>query len=144
MSGEVPAVVAQEEAGVSPDPIDDGHGSGDAATPSGASPKRRRGRAGRAASRLAALLALAAVGAAVALIITSTLHHGAATSTSAPATKVVIARHHVLAGDSLATIAARFHTSVASLEQLNPSINPDALVPGQVLRVSVTRTANQG
>ena len=46
--------------------------------------------------------------------------------------------HHVRPGDSLATIAARYHTTVAILEQLNPSIDPQALRPGQALRVGTT------
>ena len=86
---------------------------------------------------MAAVLALALVCGAVVLITKSTLRPGATTSsvqTSTAPPKVTV--HHVRPGDSLATIAARYHSSVAILEQLNPAINPQALRPGQALRVS--------
>jgi len=38
-------------------------------------------------------------------------------------------------GDSFSTIAAKTHTSVARLEQLNPSASPTALRVGQRIKV---------
>lgn len=87
------------------------------------------------------MLALALVAVAIVLITTSTLDHGASTTaaTAKPTLKVTL--HHVRPGDSLATIAARYHSSVAILEQLNPALNPQALIPGSVLRVGTMTTS---
>jgi LysM repeat protein len=41
----------------------------------------------------------------------------------------------VQTGDTLGGIAAKFGTTVARLEQLNPGINPTALRVGQTIRV---------
>jgi LysM repeat protein len=41
----------------------------------------------------------------------------------------------VRVGDSLASIAARFGTSVADLRTLNPAVDPATLHPGQELRL---------
>lgn len=42
----------------------------------------------------------------------------------------------VVSGDTLSGIAARFDTTTAELQRLNPSItNPDMIAVGQVLRI---------
>jgi LysM repeat protein len=41
----------------------------------------------------------------------------------------------VVAGDTLSGIAAKTHVPLATLEQLNPSVNPSALQVGQTLRL---------
>jgi len=41
----------------------------------------------------------------------------------------------VKSGDTLSGIAAHFHTPLATLEALNPSVNPGALQTGQRLRL---------
>jgi LysM repeat protein len=84
------------------------------------------------------MLALAAVAVAIALITTSTLGHGSASTAAAPMPTLKVTLHHVRPGDSLETIAARYHSTVAILEQLNPRLNPQALIPGSVLRVGTT------
>jgi LysM repeat protein len=43
--------------------------------------------------------------------------------------------YRVREGDILETIAARFHTSIEDLLQLNPGIDPNSLTPGQRIRV---------
>jgi len=98
-----------------------------------AAPRRSGGRWRRAFTRLCALAALGAVIAAVVLTTTVTLRHS--TTANTPDTPQHVTRHHVLSGDTLATIAARYHTTVASLEELNPNVDPQALYPGEVLRV---------
>ncbi len=91
--------------------------------------------------RIEAVVAFAAVVAVVLLITTSTLRHGSTVSTPASASQpaLKITFHHVRPGDSLGTIAARYHSTVAILEQLNPKVNPQALNPGQVLRIGAIR-----
>lgn len=84
------------------------------------------------------MLALGVVVAAIVLITTTTLGQGASTATTPAAPALKISFHHVLPGDSLETIAARYHSTVAILEQLNPTLNPQDLVPGSVLRVGST------
>jgi LysM repeat protein len=44
-------------------------------------------------------------------------------------------RYTVQSGDTLASIAAKTHTTVARLMQLNPGIEPTALRVGQTIRV---------
>jgi LysM repeat protein len=44
--------------------------------------------------------------------------------------------YRVRSGDTLESIAAKFHTTVDDLLQLNPSVDPLALSPGQKIRVS--------
>lgn len=139
MQGEIPSVVEQDEASASPAP--DAVGTGEVLAPEPPPPlpePRGRRRSGRSAIlRIEAVLALGGVVAAVALITTSTLRRASAQpgapAASRPALKVT--RHHVRPGDTLGTIAARYHSSVAILEQLNPNLNPQALRPGQTLRI---------
>ena len=134
MQGEVPAVA--EEASVSLDPIDISSGSGGAAPQAPPAPPRRRGSWRRGFARLLALVALIAVGVTVWLIVTSTLNPATKPAAAVPHQTIRITVHHVRAGDSLATIAARYHTTVASLQSLNPNVNPQAIRPGQALRVA--------
>jgi LysM repeat protein len=141
MSSEVPAVA--EEAGISLDPIDIGAGSEDATPSTPPAKPRRHGSWRRAFARLVALLALAAVGVALYLIITTTLNPSTKPAAPVHRTTVKVTVHHVRPGDSLATIAARYHTTVASLQSLNPNINPQAIRPGQALRVQVQVTATR-
>lgn len=113
-------------------------GSGGAAPQASPAPPRRRRPWRRGFARLLALAALVAVGVVVLLIVTSTLN-----PTTKPATvpheTIRITVHHVRPGDSLATIASRYHTTVASLQSLNPNVNPQAIRPGQALRVAEPR-----
>lgn len=44
--------------------------------------------------------------------------------------------YRVRRGDTLESIAAKFHTTVDDLLQLNPDVDPLALSPGQRIRVS--------
>lgn len=99
-----------------------------------AAPRRSPGRWRRWLTRLFALAALGAVVAAVVLTTELSLRHSHGTGTPSNAARQVTL-HHVRAGDTLATIAARYHTTIAALEQLNPSVNPQALFPGEALRV---------
>jgi LysM repeat protein len=49
------------------------------------------------------------------------------------------ATYEVKRGDTLGTIAYRFHTTVAALMKANPLIgNPDRIYPGQVIKLPVT------
>jgi LysM repeat protein len=41
----------------------------------------------------------------------------------------------IRSGDTLETVAARFQTTVEDLVELNPNIDPNALQPGQRIRV---------
>jgi Tfp pilus assembly protein FimV len=41
----------------------------------------------------------------------------------------------IRSGDTLETIAARFQTTVEDLVELNPNIDPNALQPGQRIRI---------
>jgi len=50
----------------------------------------------------------------------------------------------VAGGDTLFAIAARFGTTTAELQRLNPTItNPDQIAVGQVLQVPASRSAGQ-
>jgi LysM repeat protein len=65
-------------------------------------------------------------------------HSSTATGTAAGATSTgtTAARYYtVQKGDTLGAIAAREHTSVATLESLNPGVNPTALQVGERIRV---------
>lgn len=53
------------------------------------------------------------------------------TQPAAPSTQTYI----VKSGDTLSGIAARFHTSLAKVEALNPKVDPSALQSGQHLRL---------
>jgi LysM repeat protein len=94
----------------------------------------------------AAFLAAITIGA---LVVRAGLEHGrhpATTSTTTVASKTkgshgnTHKRHRVRtytirSGDTLGSIAAKTGTTVARLEQLNPSIDPTALRVGQKIRV---------
>jgi LysM repeat protein len=98
-------------------------------------PRGRRRSRRRAPARIGALLALAAVVAAVVALTTSTLRPAPTSSTATTRTTLKISYHHVRPGDSLSSIAARYHSTVAILMSLNPHLVPQYLRAGQVLRV---------
>jgi LysM repeat protein len=101
-------------------------------------------------ARVAAPIAfLAAVTIAV-LLVRSGLHAGGTTTTSLVPTvatrstptgtrrkpkRVVKQFYTVQSGDTFGSIAAKYHISVARLEQLNPGVSSNALVVGQKIRV---------
>ena len=60
---------------------------------------------------------------------------GAKSTTSGSQNQSGAGTYVVQAGDTLSTIAARANVSVATLEQLNPTISPNALQVGQKLRL---------
>jgi len=101
---------------------------------------------------LLAPLALAAVAAAVVLVIMSSdvtngndTDGGEATSTQATDTETTTTRNQqgrrqrrnyvVKPGDSFGSIAERTGVSVAQLEELNPEVDPQALVVGQRIKL---------
>jgi LysM repeat protein len=99
-------------------------------------------------ARWAAPIAFLAVITIGALVVRSGLEQGKhharppATTTTAKTRKHHGHRHQaqqktytVVSGDTLASIAVKTKTSVAKLEQLNPSINPTALRVGEKIRV---------
>ena len=57
----------------------------------------------------------------------------AGASTAAAVKKRV---YTVREGETLSDIAARFDTTVAAIQELNPELDPDAIQPGQRIRVS--------
>ena len=144
MPSEVPELATEHEASTAPDGVEHSPNSGEAApetSPLG--PVRRSApRQGRRTRvRVQAVLALAVVGAAIVCIAASTLAKDSGSpATSRPRTTLKISFHHVEAGNSLDSIAARYHSSVAILEQLNPTVSPQDLHPGEVLRVATIVT----
>ncbi len=101
-------------------------------------------------ARYIAPLALAAAVTATYLVV----HHAlvpkhTSTSTTTVQTTSTVAHHHgtgraaqskakfyiVKPGDSLSGIAAKTGVSIATIEALNPHINPNALQPSQSLRL---------
>lgn len=54
------------------------------------------------------------------------------TATSAPAHQ----SYTVQSGDTLGTIASKFHTTVAALQSLNGISNPDSIYAGEVIKIS--------
>ena len=93
----------------------------------------------RSLRRWLAPAALAAFALVVALVISNGTKGGSGSKASAPAT-VQLHRHlhHTVLvrnGDSLSAISARTGVSVTQLEQLNPNVDPNALHPGQRIRL---------
>jgi LysM repeat protein len=100
-------------------------------------------------TRWAAPIAFLAAVTILALVVRAGLedgkHHHAKTSTTVTSKRKKSHGHGhkaqrkqtytVVAGDTLAGIAAKEGTTVARLEQLNPGINPTALHVGQSIRV---------
>ena len=66
---------------------------------------------------------------------TTTADAGSSTST-ATTTKPTHQTYTVKSGDTLGSIAATFHTTVAALQALNGISNPDSIYEGEVLKVS--------
>jgi LysM repeat protein len=71
------------------------------------------------------------------LLVRSAIHgEPGTTTTTTPAPTVVRKQfYRVRAGDTLTSIARRFHVSVARLEQLNPRVRSTSLFIGQRIRV---------
>jgi len=113
------------------------------AGPEDAAPVRER------AARWIAPLAFFAAALVLVLLIHSSLNGGSSSATtvvtSTPTvhatTTTAAAKHHekryyaVRAGDTLESIAARFHTTVDHLLSLNPKVDPLALTTGERVRV---------
>lgn len=94
----------------------------------------------RSPRRYVAPAALAVIVLAVILVITSNSGGGSQNAGSSGPSAVHSQRvlHHtyrVRAGDSLSIISARTGVSVDTLEQLNPGVDPNALLPGQRIRL---------
>jgi LysM repeat protein len=66
----------------------------------------------------------------------TTTNEGSTTTTGTTTGKKHKRIYHVRQGDTLESIAAKFHTTVDDLLQLNPDVDPLALSPGQRIRVS--------
>jgi hypothetical protein len=60
---------------------------------------------------------------------------GTGTQTGATGPQAQRRFYAIRSGDTLETIAARFQTSVEDLVELNPNIDPNALQPGQRIRI---------
>ena len=72
----------------------------------------------------------------VATSAASTTTTTATTSSSSTTSTATAARYYTIQpGDTLGSIAIREHTTLATLEQLNPGIDPTALHSGQRIRV---------
>lgn len=102
------------------------------------------------AARLAAPVAFFAAATLLIVLIESGLNSGA-TNASSSGTPTLTSTtttggtttgkrkkriYRVQRGDTLESIAAKFHTTVDDLLQLNPDVDPLALSPGQRIRVS--------
>ncbi len=101
--------------------------------------------ADRNPARLAALLALLMAAVAVVVVIQAS---GSGSSSHPPAVTRTARTHRVKhvrapprnyvvqAGDTLSTIAAKTGVSLATIQRLNPGIDPQALQTGQSLKLS--------
>jgi LysM repeat protein len=104
----------------------------------------------RQAARLAAPVAFLAAVTIGALVVRAGLQHGkhhagspvTTVTTSKPKTtsrhthnKPRVQTYTVQSGDTFGSIAARIGTSVATLERLNPGVDPTTLRVGQKIRV---------
>ncbi len=90
---------------------------------------------------------LAAVTIAVLLVRSGLRHHAATTTTTTTATAPILPTitttpqpsrrrfYRIRSGDTLGSIAIRFHTTVGQLRRLNPKVDPHALSPGERIRV---------
>jgi LysM repeat protein len=102
------------------------------------------------AARLAAPVAFFAAATVLIILVESGLNSGS-TDAGSPTTSVLTSPktttgtttgkkkkrfYSVQRGDTLESIAAKFHTTVDDLLQLNPDVDPLALSPGQRIRVS--------
>jgi LysM repeat protein len=67
---------------------------------------------------------------------TTATNEGPPTTTGTTTGKKHKRIYRVRRGDTLESIAAKFHTTVDDLLQLNPDVDPLALSPGQRIRVS--------
>jgi LysM repeat protein len=93
--------------------------------------------------RYLAPIALAAVIVATVMVVrgeVSTTHHGVARhrASQLPVTHKVAARktfYVIQSGDSLSAISVKTGIPVATLESLNPGVDPNALQTGQRLRL---------
>lgn len=90
--------------------------------------------------RYLAPVALAAVAAAAVLVVSNgtgggSQSKGSSTQTSSSSHHSTRRTYRIRNGDSLSTISARTGVSIVELEQLNPSVDPNALHPGQRIRL---------
>lgn len=100
----------------------------------------------RSPARFLAPLAVLAVSGAVYLVVNSGLQSDAGSPSATVQTTTTTSahpRHHkktytVRSGDTLSAIAERFGISVEHLQQLNPSVDPNALHTGQKLKLRAT------
>lgn len=101
--------------------------------------------ADRNPARLAAPLALLMAGVAVAVVIQASRPSSPSTAPSVTRTALTHRVRHVRspprsyvvrAGDTLSTIAAKTGVSLATIQRLNPGIDPQALQTGQRLKLS--------
>jgi LysM repeat protein len=100
-------------------------------------------------ARYIAPLALAAAITATYLVVHHAVINSHTTSTTTTVQQTTVARHRghggptvtkskfyvVKSGDSLSKIAATTGVSIATIEQLNPKVNPNALQPSQRLQL---------
>ena len=100
---------------------------------------------GRNPARYLAPIVLIATAVGVYLIVTKHVSGNSATTTATqvhdgtarprPPQSRAAAFYTVKPGDSLTSIATKTGVSIATLEQLNPSLNPDSLQTGQRIRL---------
>jgi LysM repeat protein len=94
-------------------------------------------------ARFLAPLALIAVGVGVVVVVQKETHHSA-TPAQTTSTKTQQHRHKakrprtyvVKPGDNLSSIAQRASVSLATLQKLNPDVDPQALHTGQRLKLT--------
>ena len=94
----------------------------------------------RSPRRYVAPAALAAVAAATVLVVSNgsgggSQSKGSSTNGSSPSHGSTRRTYRIRNGDSLSTISARTGVSIVELEQLNPNVDPNALHPGQRIRL---------
>jgi LysM repeat protein len=105
-----------------------------------------KSRAKRSPLRLLAPLSLAAFGVAFALVMSNSgvadnhpraqPQNSQAATTTTPANKYAHRRSYtVRAGDTLGAIAEKTGVAVTTLEDLNPGLDPQALVAGQKIKL---------
>jgi LysM repeat protein len=112
-------------------------------------PRRTRGYSRPAMAHLSparflAPLALIAVGAGVVVVVQKETHHSATPAQTTTSTKTQQHRHKakrprtyvIKPGDNLSSIAQRARVSLATLQKLNPDIDPQALHTGQRLKLT--------
>jgi LysM repeat protein len=102
------------------------------------------------AARLAAPVAFFAAATVLVILVESGLNGGSSNATNPPAAPTLTSPptstatttgkrkkrfYHVKSGETLESIAAKFHTTTDDLVRLNPGIDALALQPGQRIRI---------